>query len=126
MGDVRVLHQEVVVADSSYIAALTSTMDRHAFTKNVPRADADAAWSASIREVLRLIADDRVGMKHVGLAHCDLAQDSDVTYKPCPCADMDRAVEQAKRADFDVRPKLDFGANNRAWMNPGRQRRLVL
>ena len=126
MRDVRVLHQEVVVADNRDIAALAAAMHCHALAKDVARADPHAARTAAIGEVLRLVADDHVGMKHVGLAQLDLAQDGDMADKTRARANPDRAVEQTERADLDARRKRDLGADHRAWMDPGRRLRVLL
>src|SRR5581483_8181328 len=76
--NVRVLHQEVVVAEDRDFAAFAAAMDRHALAKDVAITDPHATRAAAIGQVLRFVADNRGGMEHVGLADFDFAEDRDV------------------------------------------------
>jgi len=60
--DVRVGHEDVVVADPREAAAdLGARVDRHALPDDVPLADQEARVAALVLHVLRAAADDGVG-----------------------------------------------------------------
>ena len=109
MRDVRILHEEVVVADDGYVAALAAAMNRGAFAEHVAIADLHRARDAGVGEVLRLIADHRARMKHVVFADFGDAENRDVADKARARADADFALEQAERTDLDAGGQLDLG-----------------
>src|SRR5580704_1633804 len=117
MRGVRVLHKEVVIADDRHFSVLTPAMDGGAFAKHVAVADAHFARAAGIGDVLRLIANHYIRMKHIALADFSIAEDRDVADKPGTLADANRALKQTERADLHPVSQLNCIANDGTGMN---------
>src|SRR5579862_4452000 len=117
MRRMRILHEEVVVADDGDLAALAAAMNRGAFAKDIAIADPHLARSAGIRNILRLVANDNIRMNDVPLADFSLAENRDMTDEPRSRADTNLTVEQTERADLDALGELDIGADDGTRMN---------
>src|SRR5262249_33347837 len=103
VSNMRVVHDEVVVADDGYFAPLASTMNRGTFAKHVAIADPHLAQRTRVGKVLRLIADHRGRMNHIVRADLGIAENRHVADEPRPRADFDSALEQAERPNLDTR-----------------------
>src|SRR5438270_3932717 len=62
MGGMRVLHKEIIVPDDRHLAVLAAAMNRGALTKHIAIANQHFSRTAAVSEVLRLIANDDIGM----------------------------------------------------------------
>jgi hypothetical protein len=117
MGDVRILHEEIVVADNRHVAMLAAAMDSDAFAHHVAIANVHPAWAALIADILRLVADDDIGMEYVALPDFGISEHRDVPDQPRSRPDPDASVKQAERADFDPVCEFDVTTDDGARMN---------
>src|SRR5208283_5767525 len=119
---VRILHEEIAVADDRDLAVLAPTMDRDPFAQDVAVADLHAARPAGVGDLLRLVADYGIGMDYIVGANRGIAKNRDVSDQPGPRADANVAVDQAERADFHVVGQFDLAAQHGARMDASAHR----
>jgi hypothetical protein len=103
VSDMRVVHDEVVVANHGYFAPLASAMNSGTFAKHVAIADSHSARQTRVREVLRFISDHRGRMNHIVRSDLGIAENRHVADEPCARTDSDFALEQTERPNLDTR-----------------------
>ena len=108
VGHVATGHEKVVAADrGDAVFFFGGAIDRHAFANAVRSPIVDLGIAAAIAHILRLGADDNIGIDVIVLADRHLAHDRDVVFQPRAAADADVGPDHAEGPDFDV--DVDFG-----------------
>ena len=118
--DMRVGHQEIVIADPRYpTAPLGAAMNIDIFTKDVVMADREKRIFTLEFEILGLKTDGRKRIKLVALADFRGAFDDDVRLETAALPDVDARTDRAIRADPDLISDHRLGTDNRRRMNHG-------
>src|SRR5580698_7875193 len=130
MRGVRVLHKEIAVANNGDLAMLATAMDGDALAKHVAIPNRDLSRPARVAQVLRLVADDHIGMEDVALPDFGITEDRNVTDQARTRANTDATVEHTERTDCDSVRQFDLagdcrtGMDNRARMDDDARMRI--
>ena len=113
VADVRLRHQEVVVADLGPGLGLRGAMYLGVLAEHVAIADPESGQRSRIAEVLRLVAEHRSGVHDVVGAELGASGEVRAGHDPGPRSDAHRAVDDDVGADLrrrvDLRHAVDEG-----------------
>ena len=111
VGDVAAGHEEVVVADAGDAVLLFGgAVDGDALADDVVVADDHLGVGAAVADVLRLAADDHVGIEVVAAAEGDVAHQGDVVFQPRAAADAHLAGRSRRRGRSRLRRRFRRGS----------------
>ena len=101
VGHVAAGHQEILVADPrDAVFFFAAAIDRDAFADDVAVADDDLRVAAGVADVLRLAADDDVGIDDVVAADRHVAHDRDRVQQPRAALDAHVRADDARTGRF--------------------------
>jgi hypothetical protein len=116
VGQMRVDHEKITVADTGHAAALfRAQMNGHRFPENVVLADFDARGRATEFAILRRTANHRMGMEFIIRADRRVADNRHVAEQLAPRPNPDMWANDAKRTDFHVSGQFGRRINDSMW-----------
>jgi len=112
VGEVRVDHEKIAVADTGHSAAFfRAQVDGNRLSENVVLADLDACVGSTKFAILRRTTDHGIWMKFVIRTNRGVADDHDMAQQLTTGPDLDMRADEAKRTDFHVGGQLGRGIN---------------
>jgi hypothetical protein len=112
VSDMRILHEEVSITYDSKLAVFAATMDRNALAKHVAVADDHSPAPARICKILRLVADNYIGMQDVPGSQFGVTEDRNMAHKSAARAQPNPPFEQAEGSNVDAGRQLDLRADH--------------
>ncbi len=117
MRHVRMMHEEIVVADDSGAAFDGAAVDLTVFTDDVAVADLEKTLLTFVGEVLRDMPDDRAHVDFVVLADFASASEHSGGQDSGAATDLDRAVDHDIGANIGFGVDLGARVNQSGWMD---------
>ena len=117
MADVTAGHKQVVRTDGCGFHLSIGSVNGDVFSKSVARTDDRLGGISAVAGILGGITDDASGVENVGLSQFGSSREVNVGSDPATVANFDFSVNHSARADEDVFPQFDFGANDCRGMN---------
>lgn len=113
VGDVDTGHEEIVGSDARDAELFGGcAMDRATFPESVSVADDGPGRFTAVAEILRLAADDRLGIEDVVVADTGMAHDGHVIEKPSSRADERVGSNDTVGPDMDIVIEDGMGIND--------------
>jgi hypothetical protein len=92
-------------------------MDRDMLSKLVVIADEKAGGLSPVASVLRGFTQNRAMANQVALPHLDWPAQARMALDDTAGADPNGAFKNGVRAHLNIRRQIDFGSNDRGWVN---------
>lgn len=110
-------HEESVGSDDGVFLHLVRAMNGKMFPEDVPCADFQAGRFISVFQILRGIANDAAGVKHVSLPHRGMSGNVHLRSYAALGADFHMGVDDRVRTDLDAGIEFGIGVNDGGGVN---------